>query len=58
MQFHPELSFDYCTRNDLGLIPYQATICVLFVFLPLSVALVCYVRTGYQVKKFVCLPER
>lgn len=51
MQFFGDLSFDYCTRNYLGLIPYQATICVIFVFLPVLIALFCYIRTGYQVRK-------
>ncbi|KAL1517032.1 hypothetical protein ABEB36_000851 [Hypothenemus hampei] len=57
MQFYADLSFDYCTRNDLGLISYQATVCVIFVFLPLSVALFCYIRTGYQVRKFKSRPN-
>ncbi|XP_066155008.1 melatonin receptor type 1B-B-like [Euwallacea fornicatus] len=57
MQFHASLSFDYCTRNDLGLIPYQATVCVIFVFLPLSVALFCHIRTGFQVRKFKSRPN-
>lgn len=50
LQFGTDLSFDYCTRTNGGLIPYQATISVVFVFIPLSLAFFCYVRTGYQVR--------
>lgn len=53
IQFYADLSFDYCTRKDLGLDPYQLTVCVVFVLFPLTVTLFCYVRTGYQVRKQV-----
>ncbi|KAJ8924662.1 hypothetical protein NQ315_000813 [Exocentrus adspersus] len=52
MQFAPDLSFDYCTRKYPGLIPYQATVCVVMVFLPMMVTFFCYVRAGYQVRSF------
>ncbi|ERL89472.1 hypothetical protein D910_06838 [Dendroctonus ponderosae] len=51
IQFYADLSFDYCTRKDLGLDPYQLTVCVIFVLFPLTVTLFCYIRTGYQVRK-------
>lgn len=50
LQFATNLSFDYCTRKNPGLIPYQATVGVVFVFMPLSLTFICYVRTTYQVK--------
>ncbi|VEN41134.1 unnamed protein product [Callosobruchus maculatus] len=56
-QFAPDLSFDYCTRKYPGLIPYQATVFVLLVFLPVSIALVCYVRAGYQIRRYKSRPS-
>lgn len=50
LQFVEDLSFDYCRRKYLGLVPYQATICVVFVFLPLFITFFCYVRAGYRVR--------
>lgn len=51
VQFASDLSFDYCTRKYPGLIEYQATICVLLVIVPMSIALCCYIIAGYQVRK-------
>nr|XP_022902635.1 melatonin receptor type 1B-B-like [Onthophagus taurus] len=48
--FTKNVSYDYCTRKTEGLIPYQATIGVLFVFCPISLAFICYVRASYQVR--------
>lgn len=50
LQFVTNLSFDYCTRKYLGLIPYQATVGVVFVFLPLSLTLFWYIKTSYRVR--------
>ncbi|XP_060535208.1 melatonin receptor type 1B-like isoform X2 [Cylas formicarius] len=52
MQFVSDFSFDYCTRKYLGLIPYQATVGVVLVFLPISIAFFCYIRAGYQVRRY------
>ncbi|KAG5894369.1 hypothetical protein JTB14_015646 [Gonioctena quinquepunctata] len=52
LQFAPDLSFDYCTRKYSGLIPYQATVGVVMVFLPMTVTFFCYVRAGFQVRRF------
>ena len=49
LQFATDLSFDYCTRKYPGLIPYQVTVGVVFVFVPLSLTFFCYVKTSYQV---------
>lgn len=49
LQFGTDLSFDYCTRKYPGLIPYQATVGVVFVFMPISLTFFCYVRTSYQI---------
>ncbi|XP_025836566.1 melatonin receptor type 1B-B [Agrilus planipennis] len=45
-----DLSFDYCTRKKSGLIPYQATVAIVFVFLPLVLTFSCYVRTNFRVR--------
>lgn len=50
LQFVRDLSFDYCTRKYLGLLPYQATVAAIFVFMPISLTFVCYVRTHFQVR--------
>lgn len=51
VQFASDLSFDYCTRKYLGLIEYQATICVLLVFVPMAVTFCCYIVACCQVRK-------
>lgn len=52
LQFQvPNLSFDYCTRKTPGLIPYQITIGVVFVFLPLSLSLIWFVRSCFKFRK-------
>lgn len=50
LQFVTDLSFDYCTRKYLGLIPYQTTICVVFVFIPVSLTLMWYVISIYRIR--------
>lgn len=50
LQFGTDLSFDYCTRKYHGIIPYQVTIGIVFVFVPLSFSFICYIRTSYQVR--------
>lgn len=50
LQFATDLSFDYCTRKKPGLIPYQITIGVVFVFLPISFTFFCYLRTLYKIR--------
>lgn len=49
VQLATDLSFDYCTRKYSGLIPYQATIAVVFVVLPVTLAFCCYARTIYHI---------
>ncbi|KAL3275460.1 hypothetical protein HHI36_020220 [Cryptolaemus montrouzieri] len=51
LQFAPRLSFDYCTRKTPGLIPYQITVAVVFVFLPISLSLYCFVRSCLKMRK-------
>lgn len=53
VQFVSDVSFDYCRRKYLGLIPYQATVSVVMVFLPLTVSVFAYIRAGYQVRRWV-----
>ncbi|KAF5300977.1 hypothetical protein FQR65_LT09021 [Abscondita terminalis] len=50
LQFVKDLSFDYCTRKYPGLIPYQTTVAVVFVFVPLTLSFFCYIRTHYVVR--------
>lgn len=50
LQFASDLSFDYCTRKYPGLIPYQTTVGIVFVFMPLSLTFFCYVRTCCQIR--------
>ncbi|KAF5306059.1 hypothetical protein FQA39_LY09037 [Lamprigera yunnana] len=50
LQFVKDLSFDYCTRKYPGLIPYQTTVAVVFVFVPLTLSSFCYIRTHYIVR--------
>ncbi|XP_072397597.1 melatonin receptor type 1A-like [Diabrotica undecimpunctata] len=57
IQFVKDVSFDYCRRKYPGLIPYQATISVIMVFLPVLITLVSYIRAGYQVRKFKSRPS-
>lgn len=57
LQFAPDLSFDYCTRRNNGLIPYQATVGVVFVFLPILLTFFNYVRTAYQIRKAKARPN-
>lgn len=52
LQFVSNVSFDYCTRKYSGLIPYQATVGVVLVFVPITITFYCYVRAGYQVRRF------
>lgn len=49
LQFVQDLSFDYCTRKYLGLIPYQATVAIIFVFIPIMLSFYCYIRTHYHI---------
>ncbi|XP_074032343.1 alpha-1B adrenergic receptor-like [Leptinotarsa decemlineata] len=51
LQFTKDLSFDYCTRKYSGLIPYQATVGAVLVFLPMTITLISYVRAGFQVRR-------
>ncbi|CAH1170040.1 unnamed protein product [Phaedon cochleariae] len=57
VQFASDYSFDYCTRKYSGLIVYQASICVVLVFIPMTITLFCYVRAGYQVRRFKARPS-
>lgn len=50
LQFVTDLSFDYCTRKYAGLIPYQASIAVVFVFMPVTMTFFWYARTSYRVR--------
>ncbi|XP_045463319.1 melatonin receptor type 1B-B-like isoform X1 [Harmonia axyridis] len=50
LQFAPRLSFDYCTRKTPGLIPYQITVAVVFVFLPVFLSLYYFVTTFIKMK--------
>ncbi|CAG9854332.1 unnamed protein product [Phyllotreta striolata] len=58
VQFVSDVSFDYCRRKYLGLIPYQATVSVVMVFLPLTVALLAYIRAGCQVRRLKGRPSQ
>lgn len=57
LQYATDLSFDYCTRKRPGLIPYQATVGVVFVFMPITVTFFCYVRTAYQIRIYKSRPN-
>ncbi|XP_063920563.1 melatonin receptor type 1B-B-like [Zophobas morio] len=57
LQFATDLTFDYCTRRNPGLIPYQATVGVVFVFLPIFLTLFSYVRTAYQIRRAKSRPN-
>lgn len=57
LQYATDLSFDYCTRKTPGFIPYQATVAVVFVFLPITLTFFCYVRTNYQIRIYKSRPN-
>ncbi|RZC33104.1 hypothetical protein BDFB_011883, partial [Asbolus verrucosus] len=57
LQFAPDLSFDYCTRRNTGLIPFLATVGVVFVFLPIILTFFSYVRTTYQIRRAKARPN-
>lgn len=57
LQFVTDLSFDYCTRRSTGVITYQATVGAVFVFLPISFTLFCYVGTVYQIRTAKARPS-
>jgi hypothetical protein len=57
LQFAPDLSFDYCTRRNPGLIPYQATVGVVFVFLPIILTFFSYVRTMCHIRRAKARPN-
>lgn len=51
VQLTTDLSFDYCTRKYIGLIEYQATICVLLVFVPILITISCFLFAGLQMRR-------
>lgn len=58
LQFAPNFyAFDYCTRKYPGQIPYQATVGVLLVFLPMFLTFVSYIRTNFHVKRSKSRPN-
>lgn len=57
LQWAFNLSFDYCTRNSSGIIPYQAAILALCILLPLIITFYMHMRILIDVKRYMKAPN-
>ncbi|XP_017780856.1 PREDICTED: melatonin receptor type 1B-A-like [Nicrophorus vespilloides] len=57
LQFTSDLSFDYCRRKWKGLFPYQASVAVIFVLVPLTLTLFCYAKAKYKIRMVKSRPS-
>lgn len=57
MQFIFDINFDYCTRKMSTLLPHQATIAALALFMPIFLTFCCYIKIVYQVRAAKARPS-
>ncbi|XP_044733635.1 melatonin receptor type 1B-A-like [Chrysoperla carnea] len=57
LQFVIDVGFDYCTRKSTGLLPYQATLAILIVFMPIFITCLFYIRIGFRIRTTKARPN-